>query len=264
MRGDRLDGESEPMKPKMPDTRTNSRSAGKSRLISGGVITVGDGRGFVVQGLPPMSFGMGDTRDRLVITAAHCLPTFPPCRTFNYLSESTYKALLAPLGGKPTVWAECLFADPIGDIAVLGQPNNQELTDEAEKYEALMEATTPFAISDAPTECQARLLGLDGQWFRCAVQHINDGPLWVSKAMKGIAGGMSGSPIVADDGSAIGIVCTSSGGIDLDKHTEGGPNPRLINNLPGWLLRELMGPRRTPKEIKAARAKLLPRSRPLA
>jgi hypothetical protein len=68
--------------------------------------------------------------------------------------------------------------------------------------------------------------------------------------MKGIAGGMSGSPIVADDGSAIGIVCTSGGGTDLDKHIEGGPNPRLVNNLPGWLLRQLMGPRRTPKEIK--------------
>jgi hypothetical protein len=52
-------------------------------------------------------------------------------------------------------------------------------------------------------ECQARLLALDGRWFRCVARHVNDGPFLVSKAMKGIAGGMSGSPIVADDGSAI-------------------------------------------------------------
>src|ERR1700738_867778 len=203
-----------------------------AKIIHGGVITVGDGRGFVVQGLPPMSFRRGDARDRLVITAAHCLPRFPPCHAASYTEERTYAALLAPLGDRPTVWAECLFADPIGDVAVLGWPDDQELSDEAAKYEALMETTAPFAINDAPTECQAQLLALDGQWFRCAVQHINDGPLWVSKAMKGIAGGMSGSPIVADDGSAIGIICTSSGGADLDKHTEGGPNPRLVNNLP--------------------------------
>jgi hypothetical protein len=32
--------------------------------------------------------------------------------------------LLGPLGGKPTVWVECLFADHIFDLAVLGPPDD--------------------------------------------------------------------------------------------------------------------------------------------
>jgi hypothetical protein len=84
------------------------------------VLKVGGGRGFVVE--------LGD--DRYVITAAHCLPSFPPCLSFSDVSERTYKALLGPLGQEPTVWAECVFVDPIGDIAVLGAPDGQELPDE--------------------------------------------------------------------------------------------------------------------------------------
>jgi len=71
------------------------------------VITVGEGRGFVVEGV----------RQRLVITAAHRLPHFPPSAAYSHLEERTYQDLLAPLGESPKVWAECLFADPIGDIA---------------------------------------------------------------------------------------------------------------------------------------------------
>jgi hypothetical protein len=81
------------------------------------VITVGDGRGFVVE---------GERETRLIITAAHCLPSFPLCHGASYLEERTYQALLGPLGEKPTVWTECLFVDPIADIAVLGQPDNQD------------------------------------------------------------------------------------------------------------------------------------------
>ncbi|MGA2115634.1 MAG: hypothetical protein ABSH56_12895 [Bryobacteraceae bacterium] len=53
---------------------------------------------------------------------------------------------------------------------------------------------------------------------------------------------MSGSPICSNDGSAIGVVTTASGsGIvsDSDLHTEGGPEPTLLGNLPGWLLRDI-------------------------
>jgi hypothetical protein len=51
------------------------------------------------------------------------------------------------LGQEPTAWAECLFADPVGDIAVLGEP---ELIDECDAYKALVEAAVPLSISDAP------------------------------------------------------------------------------------------------------------------
>ncbi|SHH07021.1 hypothetical protein SAMN05444169_5577 [Bradyrhizobium erythrophlei] len=53
----------------------------------------------------------------------------------------------------------------------------------------------------------------------------------------------SGSPLLADDSSAIGIVCISAGNDGSDHpHTEGGPNPRLIGNLPGLVNKSLSNP----------------------
>jgi hypothetical protein len=60
----------------------------------------------------------------------------------------------------------------------------------------------------------------------------------IQEAADTIAGGMSGSPIVTEDGYAIGIVCIGSGP-NPDASTEAGPNPRLAGNLPGWVLKEL-------------------------
>ena len=74
------------------------------------VLKVGGGRGFVVEA----------AGDRFVITAAHCLPFFPPCHPQSYLRERVYASLLGAIGEDPMVWAECVFVDPIADIAVLG------------------------------------------------------------------------------------------------------------------------------------------------
>jgi len=52
------------------------------------VVTVGDGRGFIVSG----------ERERFIITAAHCLPGFPPCCSFSTPEERTYAAFVGPLG----------------------------------------------------------------------------------------------------------------------------------------------------------------------
>jgi hypothetical protein len=137
------------------------------------------------------------------------------------------------------VWAECLFADPIGDIAVLGPPDNQELSDEYEAYEGLLEKFVPLPISDPlpRVRLQAWLLSLKGRWFPCIMQH-GGGPLWITEAVNGIIGGMSGSPILADDGSAVGVICCGGGNVG-HMHTEGGPNPRLAYNLPAGFLRDL-------------------------
>jgi hypothetical protein len=191
------------------------------------VVTVGEGRGFIVS-----------AQDHYIITAGHCLPSLPPSNANSDRSERIYAGLLGSLREKPTVWAECLFVDPIADIAVLGSPDNQELFDEAEEYEELMELAIPLPIADSPTNGTAWLLSLDGLWFQCSVQH-NGGMLRVSNAIEGIVSGMSGSPIVADDGSAIGVICTS-GGRPGEVPTSGGPNPRLVHNLPLWFLRKML------------------------
>jgi hypothetical protein len=151
--------------------------------------------------------------------------------------------LLGPLGeAKPTVWATYLFADPTADIAVLGSPDNQELSEQAEAYEELMEnVPRPFPIGEAPKQGtkqvklgsgrfggtiktptpglgSALLLTLNGKWIKHSVKR--NGPwLWIDD-QKHIESGMSGSPIVSPDCKAIGLVSTGS------------LNPILLEALP--------------------------------
>ena len=141
----------EPLVTAGPTAKQHRAPAESFRNALGAVITVGSGRGFVVEG----------RGQRYVVTAAHCLPErpdgqrLPPPHGFSYTHERTYAKLLAPLGERPSVWCECLFVDPVADIAVLGSPDDQALSDEAEAYEALVEATTPLAIAEPPSQLSA-------------------------------------------------------------------------------------------------------------
>lgn len=196
------------------------------------VVRVGDGRGFVV----------AQRRERIVITAAHCLPNLPPPHPAMYLCERTYKTLLGPLGAEATVWAECRFADPVADIAILGMPDKQAFYEQADAYEALVAQTTPLAIADAPKmgresvllsaehgsvtidtpgKGQAQLLTPHGKWIICPVQRHRSG---LSVENGTLAGGMSGSPILWD-GKAIAVVSTDT------------YNPVLRDCLPAWFFR---------------------------
>jgi len=226
------------------------------------VVRVGDGRGFVIE-----------TKDerRLVVTAAHCLqrdgqPCLPPADPEP--EDRTYPDFLGPLNKAATVWAECVFVDPIVDLAVLGPPEHSDLWEKAEAYnelvgatdelvgatvEELVRVTVPLAVGRLPsvpltrlrplvsyapwaceTESEAWLLALDGQhWFSCQVvcRTASRGRrLSIAKADESICGGMSGSPIVAPDGRAIGIVSTSHSGIDESHHL--GDSPYLPDDLP--------------------------------
>jgi hypothetical protein len=211
-------------------------------LTTATVVTVGNGRGFVVdhtrervtierrggEDVVVKDRSVRIVSTRLVITAAHCLPFFPPCMNFSYLEERTYKELLGPLGEKPTTWAECLFVDPINDIAVLGPPDDQALPSEYLAYEAFIDAADAFTIAPAPAKGYAWMLSLAGEWYRCAVQCLG-GPLIIMGAET--AGGMSGSPIILSNGAAIGVVTSSAGGV--------GGQPNLKMHLPGWALKAI-------------------------
>jgi hypothetical protein len=205
------------------------RSSSPDDKAKGAIIKVGDGRGFI----------LATAKSPVIVTAAHCLPHVPEVGSFLSAHERTYPNLIGPLAApQPGICAECLFVDPVADIAVLGGPDGQELYDEANAYEEFVEAASTLKGGTmAPGRAEAWLFTLGSLWVRCIVLH-RGGPLWISDAAEPIEGGMSGSPILDDAGAAIGIVCCA-GGVGGEPHTGGGPNPRLADSLPGWLLRQI-------------------------
>jgi hypothetical protein len=230
-----------------PHSTDCSRTAAQQHgdHLTRGVLRVGHGRGFVVE---------LDNEDRVVITAAHC---WGPRLPYNHIADhgvNRSKRLLGPLERKrPTVWAELLFADPVADIAVLGEPDSQALPMEWEAYLQLLATMQPLTIADAPAQTRTyekfeggeypidrpgkgpvRLLSLDGSWVAAQAER-REWRLWVAPAEL-VAAGMSGSPIVDPAGAAIGIVCSGSS-------SDACLNPVIVERLPAWLLRNLAGQR---------------------
>jgi hypothetical protein len=146
-------------------------------------------------------------------------------------------ALLGPVGAASEVWAECVYVDPVADLAVLASPDAQHFASEAKNYELLVAERTPLRIAALPlmrkgkaamTEAAAwegpgRLFSLDGQWFECRLRAMRHS-LWIGGKAQAFAGGMSGSPIADADGAAVGVLCTTAA------------NPILVQHLPRWLL----------------------------
>jgi hypothetical protein len=194
------------------------------RLMSA-VLKVGEGRGFAVK--------RRRYEDCIVVTAAHCLPYLPPPpHPCAYLEEITYRRLLGPLGTEPTVWAELLFADPIADIAVLGVPDGQVLSEQADDYEALVASARPLAIAAQRDKYEARVLSLGGCWREGRVEHRNGRLRFCPEEF--IEPGMSGSPIINMSGKAIGVVSVSF------------RCPALVHSLSTAVLRSIRGARWLP------------------
>jgi hypothetical protein len=200
------------------------------RSAKDAIIKVGEGRGFLV--------GQSQWVYR-VVTAAHCLPHLPPAHPASSTEQRTYAKLLGPLEGPRTVSAECVFVDPISDIAVLSEPDNQSgLVEEAEAYDQFMESRPVLRIATQSQHSRAAwVLTLDGEWEQCVMEV--DRSLTLVHAKNGNAPGTSGSPILTADGSAVGVISvgtTVSGVIHARQYGQ----PRLSHALPGWLLRELL------------------------
>ena len=153
-----------------------SRLPENTRFFTEAVVTVGAGRGFIVKyrrEYPPFR-GKRCFRDfRLVITAAHCLPWHPK----HLWDDRPYKNLLGRLDGKkPQVWAQCWFVDPVGDVAILGEPGTGELSEQCDAYRALTDERPALRIDRRPSKSKQRvwLLGLDGKWFSVMAEEAYD------------------------------------------------------------------------------------------
>ena len=184
------------------------------------IVTVGTAHGFLV----------GSPDQGLVITAAHCLPHLPPAiGDLADPAERTYPEIVVPLDRKRCIWAECLFVDPVSDLAVLGEPDGQLLYEESEAYLELASDSEFLTIGSLRKgKTTAWMLSRDLEWFPCTVRS-NSKRLSVIEAEGKIVGGMSGSPILNSDGKAIGVVCNGSSG-------QWNSQPILFKCLPSWIL----------------------------
>jgi hypothetical protein len=215
------------------------------------------GQGFVI--------GIGgkfgeDGEERVIVTAAHCLPFVPPANRASFSEERRYENLLAPLGKRPTVWADCLFVDPVADLAVLGSPHSSPSQGEA--FDTLVKKALPLRLSTAifkrsrdtfqawhseerqrqldlqksskgqfakpssppKTEMDTYVRPLNGQWRSIRAVIAMTGITFVEKEDI-TEPGMSGSPILDETGGVIGVVGIS------------GTWPQAtVFCLPGWML----------------------------
>ena len=208
------------------------------------VITVGYGRGFVMEHCVYFDFGDGSgytkLRRKVVVTASHCLPHAPKAMSGVDYQLATYPKLLGPLGEEPSLWTQCLFFDPVADVAVLGEPDNQDLSDEWDGYHALVRGRKPFATA-TPESGEGYMLALDGvTWKPTTLEvHITIGGSGLSTGET--LGGQSGSPILDRKGRAVALVSigseTTSNGVRKPMERWNGPQPILKLALPPWLLR---------------------------
>ncbi len=199
------------------------------------IVRVGGGRGFVAE----------TRRGRFVITAAHCLPALPPSHSASRPEERTYSALLGNLegDGRLVIWAECYFADPIADVAVIGEPDEEVFGEQAKGFRAFTAARVGLPIAGIGREMEDRveawLMSSNDEWTECSVAVVaawNGRMRVVVDDWTKMGLGTSGSPILASDGSALGIV--SSGSV----------NPVLARALPSGLLTVLSDSPPTPEK----------------
>jgi len=121
----------------------------------------------------------------------------------SYLEEKTYKNLLGTLNEPGKVWAECVFADPIADVAILSMPDDQALSEQSDAYEQLSDAVNPLRLREAIEGETVWVLDLDGQFRSGIVKEVNDTFVQVLGCV--MKPGMSGSPLLGNDGAAISV-----------------------------------------------------------
>jgi hypothetical protein len=180
-------------------------------------VRVGGGRGFFVR------YANGHAA---VITAAHCLPYLPEADPLSS-DKHTFAKLVGPLSARRcSLWTTCAFVDPIADVAVLVEPDSQQLVDECGAWNELAESVTPLRISPVPKNGRCRLLDLSGTWHDCTVAPWGSEGLSVASGdPAAYAPGTSGSPVLAEDGRAVAVISTG-----------GTCNPVLVESLPARIL----------------------------
>jgi hypothetical protein len=183
----------------------------------------------------------------------------PPWAPFLWKSPANpSENALGPLGQKPSVWAQCIFMDPIVDLAVLASPGacDFDARRKEEGYDALVNSTVPLPVQTIfkfwhPNEDEPELIPAwiplpTDKVIACVIEdygHLFD---WRCAPLGADVTGflrdpsrrdmfptgiqqLDGSPVVTDDGSVLAVFIGGSYSVAT----------RLSRHLPAWLLRDL-------------------------
>ena len=178
----------------------------------------------------------------MILTASHCIEYTTDIRMAA--NEDFIECFEA--NGRQYM-ASPKAVEPVSDIAVLGEPDNQTFTEQADNYLEFVRSVVPVPIfmdtlelrkpfrvwirshNDAWVKGEAQM-----NWPECA-------RIWV-KATEPIEGGASGGPIVNDNGELVGLVSMISDpqprDISLGQEVIGmaGPTAYPQQALPVWIL----------------------------
>jgi hypothetical protein len=139
------------------------------------------------------------------------------------------------------IYADDVHPFEIGQVSSSSPPMREtfRIDKKTGRITASNKRFNPDALKPKPPS-KAWLVSLKNDWFRCDVAH-RDGPFYIRNAVDGVLGGMPGSPIVDDQGRAVGAVSTgggivTKGGRGIGKITDGPMNPNLALAMPGWML----------------------------
>jgi hypothetical protein len=186
-----------------------------------------------------------------ILTATHCIDWSGTGRMA--MGEEYPTEINTANGAKFHVGV--LACDPVSDIAVLGELDNQTFYDDVEAFEEWRERVKPVPLSTrllrGQQSCLLFVLTHRRKWI--AARATRTGPRFqpldgrVGLTAKRIESGTSGAPIVTAEGRLYGIV--SHSGAAAAKDLQWGSIPVAHLALPAWVLarvraRGLLGPGR--------------------
>jgi hypothetical protein len=182
---------------------------------------------------------------RLVLTAAHCVESY--ASGGMALGEHCLEVVQPKVGQafRLSVYA----VDPVADIAVLGEPDNQVFDEDAVAFESFCEATeaVPISADDFETEAPVRVSILTHHDTWIAATATRYGPASTGSTVTVVAehnieGGTSGGPVIDEAGQLVGVVSVAGGAAGAgggEGDTRQGMMPRPHLALPIWVWRRI-------------------------
>ena len=174
----------------------------------------------------------------IIVTAAHCINS----KYDGSMIQRYFIHNIDTVSGK--LKAMPLAVEALSDVAILGAPDNQELSNEAEEFEEFCSAIKPVPIClqefILEQEFRIHIYTHESKWITgtASLFKARSPNLWVTPDEQ-VPGGTSGGPIVNDAGELVAIV--SMFGENIDERQHEGPSPRPHLALPVWVSHDYFG-----------------------